>query len=108
MCTYVQSKNTLVLTDKLAHTVYMYDTVKATSRAVTNENIQEPRGACPEPGDTVLVCSMRKNSIVHLTIDGKILGTYPVDIKLPFSICVSKDGTRLSVSNGTEGVSLRI
>ncbi|XP_052221773.1 uncharacterized protein LOC127838220 [Dreissena polymorpha] len=98
-CTYVQSKNTLVLTDRFAHTVYIYDTLKGTSRAVTNENIQEPRGACVGPGDTVLVCSKDKNSIVHLTIHGKILGTYPVDMKYPYSICMSKDGTKLVVSN---------
>ncbi|XP_052224278.1 uncharacterized protein LOC127839926 [Dreissena polymorpha] len=103
-CTYVQSKNTLVLTDRFAHTVYMHDTLKGTSRAVTNENIQEPRGACVGPGDTVLVCSENKNSIVHLTIDGKILGTYPVDMKYPYTICVSRDGTRLVVSNSAIGV----
>ncbi|KAH3870645.1 hypothetical protein DPMN_033833 [Dreissena polymorpha] len=102
-CTYVQSKNTLVLTDRFAHTVFMFDTVNGTSRAVTNENIQEPRGACVGPGDTVLVCSENKNSIVHLTIDGKILGTYPVDMKFPYSICVSKDGTRLAVFNRCTG-----
>ncbi|KAH3870542.1 hypothetical protein DPMN_033731 [Dreissena polymorpha] len=104
MCTYVQSKNTLVLTDQLAHTLYMYDTVNGTSRAVTNENIQEPRGACVGPGDTVLVCSKNKNSIVHLTIAGKILGTYPVDMKYPYSIRLSKDGTRMAVSNSAKGV----
>ncbi|KAH3870647.1 hypothetical protein DPMN_033835, partial [Dreissena polymorpha] len=103
-CTYVQSKNTLVLTDRFAHTVYMYDTLKGTSRAVTNENIQEPCGACVGPGDSVLVCSMRKDSIVHLTINGKILGTYPVDMKCPYSICMSKDGTKLVVSNCAIGV----
>ncbi|KAH3801459.1 hypothetical protein DPMN_155110 [Dreissena polymorpha] len=103
-CTYVQSKNTLVLTDRLAHTVYLYDTLNRTSRAVTNENIQEPRGACPGPGDSVLVCSMRKDSIVHLTINDKILGTYPVDMKYPYTICVSRDGTRLVVSNSAIGV----
>ncbi|XP_052216131.1 uncharacterized protein LOC127834375 [Dreissena polymorpha] len=98
-CTYVQSKNTLVLTDRLAHTVFIYDTFKGTSRAVTGETIKEPRGACVGPGETVLVCSKKKNSIVHLTVDGAILGTYPVDMELPYSICVSKDGTRLAVSN---------
>ncbi|KAH3803866.1 hypothetical protein DPMN_132136 [Dreissena polymorpha] len=103
-CTYVQSKNTLVLTDQLAHTVYMYDTVKVTSRAVTNENIKEPRGACVGPGDTVLVCSEKKNSIVHLSVDGNILGTYPVHMKFPSCICVSKDGTRLAVSNRVNGI----
>ncbi|KAH3815868.1 hypothetical protein DPMN_144402, partial [Dreissena polymorpha] len=75
-CTYVPSKNTLVLTDRYAHTVYMFDTVKGTSRAVTNENIQRPIGACVGPGDTVLVCSGAKNSIVHITVDGDILCTY--------------------------------
>ncbi|KAH3803834.1 hypothetical protein DPMN_132102 [Dreissena polymorpha] len=102
-CTYVQSKNTLVLTDRFAHTVYMHDTLKGTSRAVTNANIQEPRGACVGPGDTVLVCSTIKHSIVHLSVDGNILGTYPVDICYPNSICVSKNGTRLAVSNSAVG-----
>ncbi|KAH3805550.1 hypothetical protein DPMN_133854 [Dreissena polymorpha] len=103
--TYVQSKNTLVLTDRLAHTVYMYDTVKGTSRAVTNGNIQGPRGACVGPGDTVMVCSKNMNSVVHLTVDGDFLCTYPVDMKLPCSICVSRDRTRLAVSNSAKGAS---
>ncbi|XP_052215154.1 uncharacterized protein LOC127833769 isoform X1 [Dreissena polymorpha] len=102
-CTYVQSKNTLVLTDQLTHTVYMYDTVNGTSRAVTNENIQEPRGAGVGPGDTVLVCSKGKNSIVHLSVDGNILGTYPVDMRYPYSIGLSKNGTRLALSNTANG-----
>ncbi|KAH3803485.1 hypothetical protein DPMN_131746 [Dreissena polymorpha] len=103
MCTYVQSKNTLVLTDRYAHTVYMNDTVNGTSRAVTNENIQNPRGACVGPGDTVLVCSKGKNSIVHLSVDGNIIGTYPVDMRYPYSIGLSKNGTRLAISNGAKG-----
>ncbi|XP_052214782.1 uncharacterized protein LOC127833523 isoform X4 [Dreissena polymorpha] len=98
--TYVQSKNTLVLTDTLAHTVYVFDTVKGTSRAVTNGNIQQPRGACVGPGDTVMVCS-EKMHVVHLTVDGDFLCTYPVDMKFPYRICVSRDGTRLAVSNCT-------
>jgi hypothetical protein len=102
-CTYVQSKNTLVLTDRYANTVFMYDTVKRTSKAVTDGSIQEPRGACVGPGDTILVCSANKDSIVQLTIGGLILGTYPVDMNCPYSICVSKDGTRLAVSNRAEG-----
>ncbi|KAH3870582.1 hypothetical protein DPMN_033770 [Dreissena polymorpha] len=45
MCTYVQSKNTLVLTDREAHTVYIYDNLNGTSIAVTNNNIREPCSA---------------------------------------------------------------
>ncbi|KAH3803637.1 hypothetical protein DPMN_131903 [Dreissena polymorpha] len=96
-CTYVQSKNILVLTDRFAHTVYLYDTVNGTSKAVTDRNILKPRGACVGPGDTVLVCSMIKNSIVHLNANGSLLGYYPVDMKYPYTICVSKDVTRLAV-----------
>ncbi|KAH3810453.1 hypothetical protein DPMN_138845 [Dreissena polymorpha] len=103
-CTYVQSKNTLILTDKKAHTVYMYDTVMGTSKAVTNEDIQKPIGACVGPGDTVLVCSANKHSIVHMSVNGEIIGTYPVDMRFPNSICVSKDDTRLAVSNCVEGI----
>ncbi|KAH3804483.1 hypothetical protein DPMN_132770 [Dreissena polymorpha] len=101
--TYVQSKNTLVLTDRFAHTVYVYDTVNGTSRAVTNGNIQEPSGACVGPGDTVMVCSENMNSVVQLTADGDFLCTYPVDMKFPRSICVSRDKTRLAVSNTAIG-----
>ncbi|KAH3805109.1 hypothetical protein DPMN_133406 [Dreissena polymorpha] len=77
--------------------------MNGTSRAVTNENIQGPQGACVGPGDTVLVCSMDKNSIVHLSVDGNIIGTYPVDMQKPTSIGLSKNGTRLAVSNSVNG-----
>ncbi|KAH3844263.1 uncharacterized protein LOC127873491 [Dreissena polymorpha] len=103
-CTYVQSNNTLVLTDRHAHTVYMYDTVKGTSEAVIDGNIQKPRGACVGPGDSVMVCSNKKNSIVHMTVNGEILGTYPVDIKNPNSLSMNKDGTKLAVSNSGSGM----
>ncbi|KAH3807210.1 hypothetical protein DPMN_135545 [Dreissena polymorpha] len=81
--TFVQSKNTLVLTDRLAHTVYMYDIVKGTARIVTDENIQQPTGACVGLGDTVLLCIKNNPFIVHLTVEGDILTTYPVDMKYP-------------------------
>ncbi|KAH3797614.1 hypothetical protein DPMN_151198 [Dreissena polymorpha] len=55
LCTYVKSKNTLVLTDRFANTVFMNDIMKDTSRAVTYENIQQPRSACAGPSDSVQV-----------------------------------------------------
>ncbi|KAH3809822.1 hypothetical protein DPMN_138202 [Dreissena polymorpha] len=81
----------------------MYDTVNGTSRAVTDENIKEPRGAFVGPGDTVLVCSKNKNSIVHLTVDGYIIGTYPVDMERPHTLCLSKKASTLAVSNSLSG-----
>ncbi|KAH3815894.1 hypothetical protein DPMN_144430 [Dreissena polymorpha] len=103
-CTYVSSKNTLVLTDWYAHTVYMFDTAKGTSRAVTNDNIQNPHGACVGPGDTVLVCSTAKSSIVHITVDGDILCTYHVDMRRPYTLCMKNDGSRLVVSGFEKGM----
>ncbi|KAH3694728.1 hypothetical protein DPMN_082169 [Dreissena polymorpha] len=103
-CTYIQAKNTLVITDKLAHSVYMYDTLKGTSRAVTDESIQQPSGVCVGPGDTVLVCSKMKCCIVHLSVEGDILGTYPVDMKWPYVLCLNKDGSKLVVSNNVNGI----
>ncbi|KAH3844319.1 hypothetical protein DPMN_086577 [Dreissena polymorpha] len=104
MCTCVQANNTLVLTDRHAHTVYMYDTVKGTSRAVTDGNIQEPRYACVGPGDTVMVSCGKKTSIVHLSVTGENLGTYVVNMKFQYSVTMSKDGTKLAVSNSAAGM----
>ncbi|XP_052260664.1 uncharacterized protein LOC127864815 isoform X2 [Dreissena polymorpha] len=103
-CTYVISKNTLVFTDWLANSVYMNDCAKGTSKVVTDENIQQPRGACVGPGDTVLVCSGATSSIVHLTVDGIMLGTYPVDMRWPYSLCLNKEESRLAVSNNAAGM----
>ncbi|KAH3813013.1 hypothetical protein DPMN_141461 [Dreissena polymorpha] len=100
--TYVPSKNSLILTDRLAHTVYIYDTMKGTSKAVTNKKLKEPCGACVGPDDTVLVCSRLTNSIVHLTVEGDFLGTYPLDMTFPRTVCMSADGTKLAVSNNTK------
>ncbi|KAH3804521.1 hypothetical protein DPMN_132808 [Dreissena polymorpha] len=100
---YAQSKNTLVLTDRFAHTVFIYDTVKGTSTAVTYANIQEPLDACVRPGYTVMVCSSDKHAVVHLTVDGDFLGTYPVDMQFPYSLCVFREGTRLAVSTCAKG-----
>ncbi|KAH3809538.1 hypothetical protein DPMN_137911 [Dreissena polymorpha] len=50
-----------------------------------------------------MVCSTKKNSIVHLSVDGDILGTYLVNMKYPYNICVSKNCNRLAVYNGAAG-----
>ncbi|KAH3804170.1 hypothetical protein DPMN_132452 [Dreissena polymorpha] len=80
-CTYVQSKNTLVLTDRFAYTVFMYDTSKATPRAVTTENIQGPDSVCVGPSETVLVCSQNNHSIVHLSVNGDLPCGYAVPVQ---------------------------
>ncbi|XP_052214378.1 uncharacterized protein LOC127833254 [Dreissena polymorpha] len=100
--TYVKSNNMLVLTDRFANKVHMYNTMTRMCREVTDENLKEPRGVCVH-GNTVLVCSRLNNCIVHLTVDGNILGTYSVDLNGPYSICINSDETRLAVSGGETG-----
>ncbi|KAH3804928.1 hypothetical protein DPMN_133221 [Dreissena polymorpha] len=104
-CTFVASKNTLVMTDRFAHTIFFFDVGTGVARIITNTTIQEPRGVCVGLGDTVLVSSMGTHSIVQLNVKGDLLSVYPVDIKNPFNLCTSTDGTRLAITNG--GVRLK-
>ncbi|KAH3803851.1 hypothetical protein DPMN_132121 [Dreissena polymorpha] len=46
----------------------------------------------------MLVCSENKNSIVRLNVNGDTLSdTYPVNVKYPYRICVSKESTKLEI-----------
>ncbi|XP_052784182.1 uncharacterized protein LOC128219994 [Mya arenaria] len=103
-CTYIQSRDVLVLTDRHAHTVYMYNTATGKSREVNDGRIREPRGAFAGPDQSVFVCSGKTNSVIQISPDGNILASCDVDIKHPFAVAVSRDGSRMAVSNSVTGV----
>ncbi|KAH3876528.1 hypothetical protein DPMN_000373 [Dreissena polymorpha] len=63
----------------------MNDTLIGTTIAVINKNIREPCSACVGPDDTVLVCSKNNHDVAHLTVGGDVLGSYPLNLKLPHS-----------------------
>ncbi|XP_052782809.1 uncharacterized protein LOC128219036 [Mya arenaria] len=102
-CTYIQTRGTLVLTDKHAHTVYMYNTVSGTSSEVKCDRIRAPRGACVGPDDSVFVCSDNTNSVIQISPDGDILALCDVDMKFPYAVAVSRDGSRMAVINSSGG-----
>ncbi|XP_052783105.1 uncharacterized protein LOC128219337 [Mya arenaria] len=104
LCTYIQSRGTLVHTDRYAHTVYMYNTVSGTSREVKCDRIREPRNACVGPDDSVFVCSKYTNSIIQISPDGDILASCDVDMKYPYAVAVSRDGSKMAVTNSAGGV----
>ncbi|KAH3815887.1 hypothetical protein DPMN_144423 [Dreissena polymorpha] len=62
----IDSTNSLVLTDRFAHTLYINDKVTGTSRAITDDNIRQPRAVCVGPGDTILI--VRQELSVHATL----------------------------------------
>ncbi|XP_052785086.1 uncharacterized protein LOC128220646 [Mya arenaria] len=103
-CTYIQSRDTLVLIDKFARTVYMYNTVSGKGIEVKDGRIREPRGACVGNGDTVFVCSTDTNSVIQVSADGDILASCDVDMEYPFAVAASRDGSRMAVTNCLSGV----
>ncbi|XP_052782810.1 uncharacterized protein LOC128219037 [Mya arenaria] len=103
-CTYIQSRGTLVLTDRHAHTVHMYNTVSGKSSEVKGDRIREPRGACLGPDDSVFVCSKDTISIIQISTDGDILASCDVDMWYPYAVAVSRDGSKMAVTNSAGGV----
>ncbi|XP_052783083.1 uncharacterized protein LOC128219313 [Mya arenaria] len=104
-CTYIPSRDTLVLIDRFAHTVYMYNTVSGKGEEVKDDRIREPAGACAGPDASVFVCSMNTNSVIQIPPDADILASCDVDMKYPYAVAVSRDGSRMAVSNSVNGVS---
>jgi DNA-binding beta-propeller fold protein YncE len=102
-CTYIRSSDKVVLTDRYEHTVYIYDIETDTRIVVKDDQIQEPCGVAVGPYDTILVCSLRTNSIVQISQTGQILSSHKIDMEYPYRACVSCDKTFLAITNSCEG-----
>ena len=103
--TYIRDRDIMVLTDRLDNTVYMYDNKKGRCElrcAVKDELIKEPTGVCQGPNNSVLVCSEDTNSLVQVSVSGRVIGSHKLDMCYPRTVCMSKDGKKLAVSNGAE------
>ncbi|XP_052783256.1 uncharacterized protein LOC128219488 [Mya arenaria] len=97
-CTFITSRDTLVLTDRHADTVYIYNNVIAKSIELIDVRIREPRGACVGLDGSVFVCSEDTNSVIQISPDGNILASCDVDMTSPSTVTVSRDGSRMAVS----------
>ncbi|XP_052784623.1 uncharacterized protein LOC128220310 [Mya arenaria] len=103
-CTYIRSRDVLVLTDKHAHTVYMYNTATGKISEVNDGRIRKPRDTCAGPDESVFVCSGNTNSVVQIAPDGDILASCDIDMGYPYAVAVSRDGSKLAVTNSAVGV----
>ncbi|XP_052783259.1 uncharacterized protein LOC128219492 [Mya arenaria] len=95
-CTYIPYGDTLVLTDRHDHTVYMFNTVTGKNTKIKDRSIREPRDACVGPDDSVFVCSEKTNSVIQISPDGDILASCNVDMTFPLAVTVSRDGSRMA------------
>jgi hypothetical protein len=104
VCTFIKNRNKVVLSERYAHTVYIYDIANNTKVEVKDDKlIKKPIGMAVGPFDCIFVCSKDTNSIVQISHTGQILSSHVLDMKFPSSVCVSKDNTRLAVSNSARG-----
>ncbi|XP_060570803.1 uncharacterized protein LOC132729077 [Ruditapes philippinarum] len=65
--TYIKSSDKVVITDKVEHTVYIYDIKTDTRVVVKDDQIQEPCGVAVGPSDTILVCSSKTKTVVQIS-----------------------------------------
>ena len=98
-CTYVEPHKTVVFTDRHAHTVYLSNIENGRCHIVHSDKIRQPLGACPGIDGTVFVCSAGHGTVVQLTTQGTVLASHDVSMAVPWAVCLSRDGTRLAVSN---------
>ncbi|XP_060578651.1 uncharacterized protein LOC132735686 [Ruditapes philippinarum] len=102
-CTYIRNGDKVVFTDRYEHTVYIYDIKTNTRVVVKDDQIKQPFGVAVGPYDTILVCSMRTNSIVQISQTGQILSSHKIDMEFPHTVCVSRDKAFLVVTNSSFG-----
>ena len=98
-CTYVEAHKTVVFTDRDDHTVYMSNIENGRCHIELSDQIRFPKGACPCIDGTVFVCSAGTGCILQLTTQGTVLTTHDISMAWPFAVSLSRDGTRLAVSN---------
>ncbi|XP_052783128.1 uncharacterized protein LOC128219361 [Mya arenaria] len=103
--TYIQNRQIVVLSDSSDNSINFHDVSGNTviTTVVRHASIQIPRGVCVGPGDCVFVCSRDTNSIVQLSPTGRLIGSCKVEMSRPRRVAVSKDGTKLVVSNMVNG-----
>lgn len=103
--TYICNKDLLVLVDRHENVLNIYDYNNNCSVTcyVNDQSIKQPIGICVAPDDSLFLCSRGTDSIVHVSWTGKVLGSYKLDFRFPKTICISKDGKKLAVSNEEHG-----
>ena len=104
MCTFIHHTHMLVLTDKKANSVHMFEhKSNMKEHVVKHKAIKEPRGVCAGPEGTVFVCCKGTDKLVQISPSGRVLGSHKLKMRSPFSVCISKDRSKIAVSNSYDG-----
>ena len=102
-CCYIPSSQAIVFSDKEQGTVYICGTMSGEGHETVDAKIPGPKGVCAGPLGTAFVCSEYTQSIVQISPNGEVLKSHSVDMGCPRAVAISKDGSRLVVSNSTHG-----
>jgi len=81
----------------------MCDTTSGEGRVILNDKIRVPTGVCAGQAGTVFVCSQGTDYVLQLSPQGDVLASHRVSLRHPFAVSVSKNGSRLVLSNSTVG-----
>lgn len=98
-CAFDRNTKKLVVTDRCEHAVYMYDTKNKSKVLIRDDQIQEPCGVTFGPFDCFFVCSAGTSSVVQLSQYGEVLASLIVQMECPTTLCISKSGTKLALTN---------
>jgi DNA-binding beta-propeller fold protein YncE len=103
-CTYLRNCDKVVITDRYDHAVFIYDVATNTSIEIRDKKVMmEPRGVAVGPDDTIFVCSSKTNTLIEISHTGEILASHKVDMLYTCRVCMSKDNSRVAVTNACVG-----
>ena len=103
-CAYIPSTKTIVFADAYQNTVYICDITSGEGRVIVNDKIRDMVRVCAGPAGTVFVCSKDTDSVIQFSLQGDVLASHTVDAMKPWIISVSKENTRLVLSNGLKQI----
>ena len=106
--TYIPTANTCVLTDAEDESITMFEVIGncVIRNIVKDERIKRPTVMCVCPKGNVFVCSTHTGYVVQLSPSGRVIGSYQIPMRYSLSICVSKDGAKMAISNSIDGVTM--
>jgi hypothetical protein len=100
-CAYCHSLEILVLTDYARNTIAIINPRTGEKLRVQDKVIQGPRGVVIGKDGSIFVCCEDSCCLVQLSPSGEILSFRKLRINFPHSICISKDFTKLAISNNS-------
>lgn len=100
-CAYSHRLETLVLTDYMTNTISIINTRTGDNTRVQDKVIKGPRSVVIAKDLSIIVCCEGSRCLVQLSPSGEILSFRKLRISSPHSLCISKDNSKIAVSNNS-------